>query len=302
MAHWTENQELPTGYWRLWLLLKIYKIFGRNILKIALFPVVTFAYFFMTTARKASKEYFDQLYQYTKDEKYYPGLRNTFKHLFSFAETLLDRVAAWNGDIKNQALMYEDPAAVEEFIKTYQEKRGIFILSSHLGNIEILRALALDEFDNTVVNAFMDINQTKGFNSFIEKTNPKSKLNLYPISEIGMQTAFMAKDKLDAGEMFVMAADRVPAGNQKYRVKKEFLGKKAAFPLGAFKFAKMMEVDICFLAICYAEDKKYHVYLQYHKFPPALKLSEFMDIYVSWLEKLTLLYPYQWYNFYNFWN
>ena len=302
MTNWAENKELPTGYFRLWLLLKVYKFFGRRVLKIVIFPIILFSFFFMKAIRKASKEYFYTLYQYTKDKRLKPSLKNTFKHLYSFAESLLDKVAAWAGDIKNASLIYEDKEATTEFIKTSKAKNGMFILSSHLGNVEVLRALALDEFKDTVMNVFMDTARTQSFNSFLEKTNPDSKLNLWSTSDINMETAFLTKDRLDNGEVFVMSADRVSASNRKDVVERIFIGKQAKFPIGAFKFAKMMEVDLCFLAICYGSNKQYHVYLNYYKYEQKMKLDDIINNYAGWLENLTIQHPYQWYNFYKFWN
>jgi len=99
----------------------------------------------------------------------------------------------------------------------------------------------------------------------------------------------------------VMAADRLSILNTKDNVTKIFLGKPAQFPTGAFRFMRSMDCDFCFLSICNNSKNKYDVFLEFYDADQAKKIDAVIDNYVTWLQTTTLQYPYQWYNFHQFW-
>jgi predicted LPLAT superfamily acyltransferase len=299
MSSWKNSREFPAGYFRLWLLLKVHKIFGRTILKIAMFPIVLTAFLFMKNARRASLEYLAVLSAYTDGKSPSANIINAFKHIHYFALSLVDKLGAWTGSITDDALNHKYQDALTRFISNIQSKKGIFILCSHLGNIEILRALATDSKYSFTVNAFMDIEQTQAFNDFIARVNPKARFNLYSTHHMSMNTAFMVKEMLEHGEVVVFAADRTV--DVKNRKAVSFLGRNAYFPTGVFRFALAAESDICFLAICTDKNEKYDVHLNFYQ-SEIIGKEDIINHYVAWLEALVVAYPMQWYNFYNFWH
>ena len=302
MAKWTQDKEFGTGNFRLYLLLRVYRFFGRNILKVLIFPIVLTAFVFMKNARRASFEYFERLYAFSEIPELKPSCAKTFRHFYSFATALVDKIGAWIGDITETEVEYKDEPAADLFFESLKAGKGVFILCSHLGNIELLRAMAAKRKEKIVVNGFIEAERTQEFNAFIARMNPDAVLNLIPIKDIGIETASLIKTKLEEGEVVVMAADRESAMNEKSSALLPFLGGKAFFPKGAFRFLKVMKCDFCFVFICQNETGKYDVHIDYHDAEKARNPDEVMKKYVLCLEHFVLKYPYQWYNFYNFWH
>lgn len=301
MARWNETKEFSAGFYRLMFLYRVYRLFGRKALQIAVLPVMLTGFAFMRGARRASFQYFTRLYAFTGDPAHKPTLSNIFKHIYSFTDALLDKMAAWNGDITYNDMDFKTPDERQKFQDCLNRGQGVFFMCSHLGNAEILRALNLKPDAPFKVNAFMEVSQTEGFNSFINHINPHASINLYSTKNIGIDTACIIKDKTDLGEIVVMAGDRVPAFNSGGTIPMEFLGAAANFPTGAFRFAKALECEVFFLVIC-KNKKRYDVHIKAFNIPKGRKAYlAMMQDYVNWLQDLTLLYPYQWYNFFRYW-
>ena len=86
----------------LFMLRRWYRIFGRRASVAMLVPIVT--YFFVTgrSARRASLEYLRVLWATPEGRERLgatPRLRHAFRHLFAFAENILDRMILWSGDV-----------------------------------------------------------------------------------------------------------------------------------------------------------------------------------------------------------
>ena len=86
-----------------------------------------------------------------------------------------------------------------------REGKGVFVLSSHVGTIEVLAALG--ECD-VVFHAWMEFDRTGVFNRFYLRHAKRRKVVIHPISEFGAGSVFAAGDALDRGDSLVMAADR----------------------------------------------------------------------------------------------
>jgi predicted LPLAT superfamily acyltransferase len=164
-----------------------------------------------------------------------------------------------------------------------------------------MRAMATSREEKIKLNVFVETARTREFNAFIARINPDAAANLFPVKDIGIETAFLIKTKLESGEVAVMAADREPDINGKSGAPISFLGKAAFFPKSVFRFLKLMECDFCFLFICRNKAGKYDVRIDFFDAEKARKPDEVMSAFVMRLQELTLQYPHQWYNFYDFW-
>jgi predicted LPLAT superfamily acyltransferase len=301
MAKWMQDAEFGVGSFRLRLLLRIYCFLGANFLKAAILPIVFAAFLFRKNARSASLGYFARLYAFSRRPDLKPSLQNSFRHLYSFAASLVDKIGAWTGDITERDVEYCNKEAQRRIFENLRVGKGIFALCSHLGNMELLRAMASSREEKIVVNVFVEKAQSKEFNAFIARINPDANLNLLPVNEIGIETASLVKAKLEGGEIVVMAADREATLNEKSGTSLGFLGAKALFPKGAFRFLKLMECDFCFVFTCRNGKGGYDMHTDFFEAAEARKPEEVMRAFVHRLEELVLRYPYQWYNFYDFW-
>jgi predicted LPLAT superfamily acyltransferase len=301
MAKWTQDAEFGTGAFRLRLLFGVYRLLGAGFLKAAILPIVLAALVFRKNARRASHGYFARLHAFSGRPELRPTLMNSFRHLYSFAASLVDKLGAWTGNAAGRGVEQCSKEAVRRIFENLEAGKGVFALCSHLGNTDLLRAMASDREKKIALNVFVETSRSREFNAFIARMNPDAALNILPVTEIGIETASLVKAKLEGGEMAAMAADREAALNEKSGAPLDFLGGRALFPKGAFRFLRLMECDFCFTFICRNKKGGYDMHTDFFEAAAAQKPGEVMAAFVRRLEGLVLQYPYQWYNFYDFW-
>lgn len=286
---WFEVKEQAAGTKRLLLLWYIYKVFGKKAVKYIAFFVTFFAFVFGGEIRG-----FSQKYLAAAGIK--PYLINSFKHFLSYSYSLIDRMEVFANRFNPDNISFASEYDKNIFLNDIYAGKGVFFICSHLGNIEVLRAfLRSDKMRNDIhVNVFLSENQCKIFNNFIKRIAVKQNVTTFPVENIGVATPIMIKEKLDNGEIAFLAGDRVAETNSSVFVS-EFLGKKMEFPVGTFKFAKIMDVPVYYIAVLKDKNDKYVVHLQ--KAP--LNQEDMQNEYVKFLEKLTKEFPLQFYHFYD---
>ena len=184
--------------------------------------------------------------------------------------------------------------------------KNAFFITTHVGNVEIMRSLfqLQNEIEPKRVNIFLQANACKIFNDFLKTLELHiPEIEVFPVEEISPQTSIEISDRLQNGEIVFMAGDRLSAQNENVAYEAKFLNHKVKFPLGTLKFALMLNVPVYFI-VCVKDGKKYKIFTE--KFvSEKLKRSEKLEYlklqYVKFLEKYTLLYPEQFFNFYDMW-
>ncbi len=66
VSHWAKVEERGI-IWGMHFLLKVYLLFGRNVLQVFLYPVVSYYWLINTRARKASRQYLEKISSYQGD-------------------------------------------------------------------------------------------------------------------------------------------------------------------------------------------------------------------------------------------
>ena len=291
------------GLLPLMLMLGFYRMGGRWLCRAVLYFVILWYWLFSSTARQASILYLKKLHQFAGDQspfKVEPQFWQSYTHLMQFGECILDKIEGWLGHIPEQHLKLYGH---EHFRAHYQ--KGAVIVVSHFGNIELLRAIKSEHPQK--INVLVYQKHATKFNAFLKKINAHADVNLVSVDELGIETALILQEKLDQGEWIIVAADRVPV--QSGRVQSvEFLGESALWPQGAWILANLLKAPV--LAVfCYRMHADFEVHIhqiatQLH-FPRQERMQAMQQTtrqYVALLEQHCLRAPYQWFNFYNFWN
>jgi predicted LPLAT superfamily acyltransferase len=134
------------------------------------------------------------------------------------------------------------------------------------------------------------------------------------IIAIGRSHSTLAvRDWLDTGGLVGMLGDRTvgEGGLRTQSVELPFLGAPAHFSDGPFRLAQLLRQQLVFMVGLYRGGKRYDV-----RFEPLAdfsqpladaaardnRLHEAMRAYVQRLEALCREAPYNWFNFYDFWN
>ncbi|MEZ9836844.1 glycosyltransferase [Vibrio sp. 10N.261.52.C11] len=305
--HWSRTQERGTVL-GIKLLLAIYTLLGRGVFNLILRGVMRYYHLTGQRARNASEQYLFQLKAYAEQQNIeLPGELTSYNHLLSFGHTMLDKLAAWKGDFSADNLTIHGQ---DQFESMVANKQGVLILGSHLGNIELCRALGR-RHSNIKINALVFTEHAERFNSVMKAVNPQSDLNLIQVTSMGPDTAIVLQQKLEQGEWIVIVGDRTSTSKESRSVWAEFLGKEAPFPQGPFMLASVLKAPV-FLLFGLRDDSqsKPHFNVYFEHFSDKIELprktreqslQQVVQKYADRLEHYTLKAPLQWYNFFNFW-
>src|SRR6185312_1367408 len=280
------------------------RIFPRWVGHLVLCPVT--AYFFLThpRARKASRRFLAAAGAPST-------LTMSFRHFFSFSISILDKVAAWYAPAQVPVDLPEEARAL--FLRTLAEGRGLLLLSAHLGNLELARAIAT-LIPGVHINALVYTQNSRKMNAMLEETSEEYALKLICVDEVGPDTAVMLRSKVDAGEVVVIVGDRVPVmlgsaveRTQGATVQTDFLGAPAPFAVGPYVLAHVLECPVL-LFFCVREGRGYRVYVEPFADRIVLPREGRMQAAAAWagryaarLGDYATRFPLQWYNFYDFW-
>ncbi|WP_305844717.1 glycosyltransferase family 2 protein [Photobacterium leiognathi] len=305
--HWSSHTERGTIL-GIKTLLAVYSLLGRKAFNVLLKAVMGYYYLTGKKARKASEDYLEQLESYASDNQLaLPAKLNSYDHLLSFGHTMLDKLVAWKGDYsENNLTIHGD----EHFNELAKRQQGIVVLGSHLGNLELCRALS-SRHPDIKINALVFTEHAERFNAVLKAINPDSDLNLIQVNELGADTAIMLQQKVEQGEWVVIVGDRTSVTKEQRVVWADFLGKPAPFPQGPFILASVLKVPV-YTLFGLRDDSQAtpHFDVYFEPFSKQLilprktretALQETVQQYASRLESYTIKAPLQWYNFFNFW-
>jgi len=302
-GHWSKLEERGAII-GMKILFAAYKFFGRGVFRIMLFPVMTYFYWTSGTARRASREFLDRIQATREKLDGVPGQRlSGLKHFLQFGEAILDKTARWAGVRSKKNIYYVQPEIYEQISSS--ERGGVFI-GSHLGNLEALRAYGGLE-QGLTVNALVFTRHSLKFMEFLEEANPDAVSNTIQVDTLGPDSVIRMQSKIESREWIATLADRTSVAYASRSISCEFLGETAQFPEGPFILASLLNCPVYFL-FCLKKEGKYAVFLE--KFADPLELpratrredlERAVKHYAARLEEQCLAFPYQWYNFFDFW-
>lgn len=260
----------------------------------ALYFVIPFYLIFGRKGYKSSFSYFNLNLGFNKLKSFL----STFRNHYIFGEIVLDKFALLAGNAKQFKVEIE---AVEHVDKLMEEEKGFIIASAHIGNFE-LAGHCLSQ-NKKKINGIIYGGETKHYQKQRVEALEKSNINLIEVSD-DMTHLFEIKQALDRGEVVSLPCDRVLGSNKTYT--QNFLGKNAKFPIGTFKLASQLDVPVIAIFIMKERKLRYKGYayllnsLQEEK--SSTKQAEHLaKQYISVLETTIKQYPYQWFNYYEFW-
>ncbi len=301
-SHWAHREERGV-VWGMRFLLRIYLLFGRRVLHLFLYPVVMYYWLTNRQARQASQAYLDRLSDFAPSLKLTGSFFWSFKHFISFANAMIDKLAAWSGALSQADVQYYGRY---ELLDGIHKGQGAVLLGSHLGNLEVCRVIA--DFDKTIhINVLVHTKHAQKFNGLLKQISDNSRLHMIQVTEITPATAMLLSDKIEAGELVIIAADRTPVSNRQRVTIVDFLGAKAVFPQGPFILAFLMKCPV-YTVFCLKQQGKHVIYFDH--FSEMLKLprktreqamQQIIQRYADCLQAYCLKEPLQWFNFFDFW-
>ena len=232
-----------------------------------------------------------------------PRLLDVARHFHSFGLAVLDRVLLLGGrggafDIRTEG--------VEEVLAVLAGGRGCILLGAHLGSFEVLRRVALAA--PVPVWALMYRRNAGALTRLLDRLAPGLHERVLEIGDTA--SMIRARECVERGEIVGILADRAPEGigSAHRMVQVPFLGGPACFPSGPFVLAAMLGAPVVLFHAVRTGPRRYQVTFVPFADRVALRRSErsadlrgVVGRYAAALEAACLAHPYQWFNFFPFW-
>jgi predicted LPLAT superfamily acyltransferase len=292
-AAWRTHEErsnLPTIRLMVWISLT----FGRRLSRLVLYGIVLYFTLFAPRARQASRPYLQRVLGRV------PGWRDHFRHILAFASTIHDRIYFLNGRLDQFDI---EVHGAEILHAALAEQPGALLIGAHLGSFEALRVLGRER-GGLQVAMLMHPDNARKIGAVLAAINPAAQNDILPLGQPDSMLA--ARDRLDAGHLVGMLADRGLGGDPSHRAL--FLGEAAAFPLGPWKVAALLRRPVFFMTALYLGGQRYRIHLEpladFSQVEWAMRESAIhaaIERYAARLSQHCRQAPYNWFNFFDFW-
>lgn len=295
-GHWASLGE-STFVLGIWLLFAVHALLGRRVFRVVMAPVVGLHWCLRAPLRAVSLGYLQRLWDRPA------SWREGYAHVRLFAETMLDKLLAMAG--RYPAHQVVQRGADELYQRALQGQGGVLV-TAHMGCLELCQTLAQAR-PGFVLNVLVHTRHAQAFNRILRRLQPHSTVELIEVSEldVGLMTRLAAK--VAAGEYLAIAGDRVPLHSGK-TTRVDFLGAPADFPIGPYLIAALLDCPL-YLMLSLHEGSGYVVEFELLAEKIVLPrrerevvLNAHACAYVAALTARLRRSPYDWFNFYAFWD
>ncbi len=304
--HWSSIAEVGSSFGLL-LSFWLYKLLGRRPFQALLLPIVSYFFLFKSQQRRASRQFLHRCHEAGGLPRP-PGAWASFRHFFQFGQAVLDKLVAYNGGVRLEDVDFRGEARVQAVL---DRGRGALLLGSHLGNLEICRALAHLR-PGLRLRVLVHTRHAQNFNRLLARLDGESQVRLQQVTELGVAAAAELAAWVAGGGVVLIAADRVPlsaaaSGPTARVVWADFLGHPAPFPQGPFILGSLLDCPV-FSLFCVRRGRRFEA--SFVPFAERLvlprgdrerALSRCAALFAEQLGQHCLASPFQWFNFFPFW-
>ncbi|WP_206996942.1 LpxL/LpxP family acyltransferase [Trinickia mobilis] len=276
-----------------WISLRL----GRRLGRVVLRAVAAYFVLFSPQARQASRDYLGRVFGRPA------GWREVYRHVLTFGTTIHDRLYLLSGRFDLFDIRVHGG---EHVLAALARGDGAFLLGGHLGSFEVVRTIGRT-LPELRVAVMMYEENARNINAILATVNPAAKANVISLGRA--DSMLKARESLDEGCMIGMLADRTLLSENSDSLERlPFLGTPAAFPLGPLRMAAMLRRPVIFMTGLYRGGNRYDVHFE--------ALADFTGVprgersehvraalvrYVALLEKHCRAAPYNWFNYFDFW-
>lgn len=282
----TQYRGSPLG---IKIITALYRRFGYRAVKWIVWLV---ALFYAAASRK--RRY--ALYSYYRAVGVPASFSSYVRHIYAFALTIFDRFIAKEG-------MQEGTIEVERVnvgaFKALCSSGGIVILSHHGNWAQSFKIFQTFDITLNIVMAEAMDEELEGMEKIAEANR---RINIISMKK-GMQAVIDIANAIRNREIVIMMVDRILHDDKTVEV--NFFGKKALLNSGAFEIARMRDTPMLGLDIARDGDEKIKVIfsdlIASKRAEKTKSIPDLAQQYADFLEGVVRNYPWQWFNFYDFW-
>lgn len=292
-AHWLKRQERSNMMMlriMSWISLRLGRRIARSVLHLIALYFVAFA----PDSRRASLSYLPRAL------KRPATWLDLYRHFFCFAATIHDRIYLIN---RRYDLFDIDIQGEENIRPLIDAGKGVFLMGAHLGSFEVMRAIGR-QVPGLRVAMVMHGDNAQKINAMLAAINPEASMDVIPLGRI--DSMLQVQERLNDGMLVGMLSDRTLGDEPMAQV--NLLGASAGLPTGPFRMAALLRRPVVFMTGLYMGENRYQIHFD--------TLADFSEIprgqreqaveiaiarYTELLNRYTQLAPYNWFNFFDYW-
>ena len=228
-------------------------------------------------------------------KSFFRSLGHVYMHFFNFGKVLLDKLALNAGMTDKYALEFEH---YQRFLSLINSGVGVVLIGAHIGNWQAGSAF-FGKYGKKIHIVMFDAEHEK-IKAHLEKNSVDKNFNIISTNGDTIDALIQMKVALNNGEYVCFNGDRFIDSSSV--IEKEFIGGKVSLPKGPFLIAQKCRVPVVFYFAVRDKKMSYKFYFFEFKSNKAYNYSDIADNYLSVLELMVQKYPYQWFNFFKYWN
>ena len=294
-SDWKQRPE-GGGWLAIWLIRGIACRGGRSVARLLLYPITLYFLVVRGPERRASRAYLGRVLGRPA------RLLDVARHIHTFAATILDRVFMLSGELRRFAIRVDGLAALHA-----QLDRGVGVLmfGSHLGSFEVMRVLARERPD-VQVRVVLDQAHNPAMTQLLDALNPEIARTVIDAGQDGPSIVLAIKQATDEGALVALLVDRARPDEPWQAA--PFLGQDAPFPTAPWLIAAALKVPVALAFGLYRGGNRYD--LAFEVFSEGLDIARserreaiggLVQRYAARLQHHARSAPYNWFNFYDFW-
>lgn len=268
---------------------------GRPAGRVLLYGIAGYFFIFAPRARRASLDYLRRVLGRR------PRARDRFRLWMSFATTVHDRLYLLNERFE----LFDIEILGEELMaQRLRAGGGAFLIGAHVGSFEVTRAIGRRQ-PGLRVSMVVYEETARKLNAMLTAINPAARMDVVALGSV--EAMLRVKELLEEGVFVGMLGDRTPGGEGVMEV--AFLGGMARFPLGPMRAAALLGRPVFLMLGLYLGANRYRVIFE--------RIADFSGVsgkerevavreavvrYAGRLEEYCRGYPYNWFNFFQFWS
>jgi len=267
---------------------------GRPVARLLLYPACLYFLVSASHLRAASRKYLRRVLGRA------PRFSDLFRHFFTFGAVGLDRVYL----LKDRVELFQSEISGEDvLLDVTRGGQGCFLLGAHLGSFEILRAFGTSK--RLRIGLVMYEENVRMVNAVAKAINPALAEDVISLGRF--DSMLKVQERLRQSQWVGMLGDR--ALHEEAQLRVPFLGAEAGFPTAPFRLALMLKRPVVLMVGLYLGGNRYSMHFEKLFEPRGVERTNRADaieqavrLYAQRLEQYCLQAPYNWFNFYDFWN
>jgi len=266
---------------------------SRSIARLWLYPITLYFLLSAPTARKASRDFLRRIPNKSGN------IFQVAKHIFYFSATILDRVYF----LTDQKYRFEITVEGKDILdRVVNQKSGCILLGAHIGSFEALRCLAIS-YDKLPLKIMMYSDHNAMITKILDELNPTIANSVINLADD--DALLKMKECIENGDLIGMLGDRVSAGEK--QVFCNLLGERVAMTAGPITLASILQVPVILFYGVYLGANKYSIFIENlsdsivaPRKNRSQVVAQYMQQYSNAMEIKMKQYPYNWFNFFDY--